>query len=184
MLLALLHVHFIIPKMTNEDFIQVKRDKNQEEKIELLLECLNKNLIIQNTVFTNCNGTRSNTHQFFIKLNLVFKQLSENGYILDDNMKIEIALCKGSDYILKTYMESKVETFKEFEKMFEQGVNMLADEVFNENEWVRVYDSEDFLGNGNKNEIGVVAKVYGDGFYELLCKEKIVKIHGSKLSKL
>lgn len=171
--------------MQEEETISFKQDFEKENEISTLLASINKNIIIQNTLFTD--GGEGNTDLFFFKLDLIFKQLARNGHFLTDTEKIEIGLCKGNEHIVRCYMASPVISYDEFQKLFDGKAAAPAttiEEEFNVNEWVRVFENESFPFENEKSETGYILKVFRDGFYEIVCKGKVLKIHASKMIRL
>lgn len=171
--------------MYDDSSASVKQDFEKEEEFGELLLNINKNLIIHNINFSSCDGSESNVDIFFYKLDLLFKQLLRNGYELNESEKMEITLSKGNEYIVKKHKDmDEVKSYEEFKSSFQEKSEKINEDVFNENEWVRVYDSDNFPFEEEKSETGYVFKVIRDGFYEVVCKGRVLRIHGSKMMKL
>ncbi|KAM0677306.1 hypothetical protein BDAP_002169 [Binucleata daphniae] len=145
------------------------------------LQNINKNIIISNYSIQISDTTPEKILTWINKLEHLFSVLYSNNLILKNNEKIEMAVMKMNEELFTWYNSTnKTEEWcKLKQKILQKYTNINNEEkkLFCINKWVKITNVE------NKVETGLISKILSDGFYEVVCKGKIMKIHQISLEE-
>ncbi|KAM0673383.1 hypothetical protein GVAV_003072 [Gurleya vavrai] len=151
-----------------------------------IFQSIEKNLIISNHNLNILDVHPKSVLNWLCRLEYLFGILENKKLELNEQEKIEIAVTKANDEIFEWYFTEKNlcewTNFKNKILIKFKTCNQ-QNKMFKVNNWVKIFDGRDNQDK-QKFETGLINKVLENGFYEIVCKGKILKIHEISLEEL
>lgn len=161
--------------------LTITHESENEESLERTIDKLTQNVTILSHNIRLKGHTRQSVQIWLFRLNKLFQDIQKN---LSDANKIDIALRTADDSLVAKILTAQITRYADFQN-FVLSVNKEDDvETFKLNEWVRIYEEGNSMYDTEKFETGIVVQVCDNGVYEVACKHKTLKIHGSNLTKI
>lgn len=161
--------------------LAVNHDFQKEELLENAINSLNRNVIILSHNIRLKGNTRKALQIWLYRLDKLFQDLGKG---LSDTEKIDIALRTADDEMVESIICKHITRYNEFQNFVMNNNDQGNNEMFKVNEWVRIYEEKNSIYDKEKYETGIVVKMCENGLYEVACKDKALKIHGSNLTKI
>ncbi|KAM0687854.1 hypothetical protein COBT_000898 [Conglomerata obtusa] len=168
--------------------LSIKQDFNRARSFEQIFSNIEKNMIIANFKI-KIPATSPLCHKRWLqRLDFLFNSLKESNLQISDKEKINIAIGRCSDDIFDWYSkETNFTDWNDFKNRMLNDKNICMNsknKVFKINNWVKIFDNNNASEDKSKFETGLISNILDKGFYEVVCKGKILKIHEICLEEL